>query len=95
METCAERKRRSEDDVKGSQPADDALIPTDFETSPISFTSDLLAGIMLGTTFMKVACGDDNARGYSCCVANLIWHMAKVNAKSEGEAPAATKTIRT
>ena len=30
--------------------------------------------------------------GYSYCVVDLIWHMAKVNAKSEGEAPAAMKS---
>ena len=71
------------------------MVSTDIETSPISFTFDPMAGIMMGTTFMKVVCGDDNVWGYSCCVVDLIWHMAKVNAKSEGEAPAATKTIRT
>ena len=34
---------------------------------------------------MKVACRVDNAWGYSCCVVDLIWHVAKVNAKSERE----------
>ena len=33
----------------------------------------------------------DNAWGYSCRVVDLLWHMAKVDAKSEGEAPTAMK----
>ena len=71
------------------------MVSTDFETSPISFTFDPTARIMLGTTFVKAVQGDDNVSGYFCRVVDLIWHMAKAKAKSEGEAPAATKTIRT
>ena len=50
---------------------------------------------MLGTTFVKVVCGDDTMWGYSCRVVDQIRHMAKEDAKAEDEAPAATKRIRT
>ena len=71
------------------------MVSTDFETNPISFTFDPKAGIMLGTTFVKVVCWDDNVWGYSCRVVDLIRHMVKEDAKAEGEAPAAIKRIRT
>ena len=60
------------------------MAPTDFKTNPISFTFYPIAGIMLGTTFVKVVC-----RGDSCRVVDLFRHMAKVDAKSEGESLAA------
>ena len=59
------------------------MVSTDFETSPISFTFDPMAGIMVGTTFMKVVCGNANVWGYSCCVVDLIWHMAEAKIDQE------------
>ena len=41
------------------------MFSTNFETNHISFTFDPKAGIMLGTTFVKVACWGDNVWGYS------------------------------
>ena len=46
---------------------------------------------MLDTTFVKVVCWDSNEWDCSCRVVDLIWHMAKEDAKAEGEAPAASK----
>ena len=62
------------------------MVPNDFETNPISFTFDPNAGIMMGTTFVKVVCRDD-----SCRVVDLFGHMAKVDAKPEGELLAAAE----
>merc|ERR1719454_1696229 len=73
-EICAEIKRRSEGDMKGS------LGSTDFETCTISSTFDSKAGIMLDETFVKVVAWYDNEWGYSCRVVDLIKHMAKVDA---------------
>ena len=41
------------------------MVSTDFETNHISFTFDPKAVIMLGTTFVKVVCWDNNMRSYS------------------------------
>ena len=40
--------------------ADEALVSTDFETNPTSFTLDSMAGIMLVPTLVKVVCWHDN-----------------------------------
>ena len=40
---------------------------------------------------MKVVCGYDNMWGHSCRIVDPIRHMAKRDAKAEGEAPAATE----
>ena len=50
---------------------------------------DPKAGIMLDTTFVKAVCWDNNKWDYSCRIVDLIWHMAKEDAKAEGDAPAA------
>jgi glyceraldehyde 3-phosphate dehydrogenase len=79
-EICAEVKRRSEGDMKGFLGyCDEALVSTDFETSPISSTFDSKAGIMLDPTFVKLVAWYDNEWGYSCRVVDLIKHMAKVD----------------
>merc|ERR1712113_465415 len=66
-EICAEIKRRSEGDMKGFLGyTDEALVSTDFETSPISSTFDAKAGIMLDPTFVKLVAWHDNEWGYSC-----------------------------
>merc|ERR1712056_174699 len=79
-EICAEIKRRSEGDMKGFLGyTDEALVSTDFETSPISSTFDAKAGIMLDPTFVKLVAWYDNEWGYSCRVVDLIKHMAKVD----------------
>ena len=66
--------------------AEEALAPTDFETNPISFTFEHTTGIRLGTTFVKIVCRDA-----SCRVVDLFGHMAKVDAKPEGELLAAAE----
>merc|ERR1712093_602912 len=77
-EICAEMKKRSETDMKGFLGyTDEALVSTDFETSPISCTFDAKAGIMLDPTFVKCVMWYDNEWGYSCRVVDLIKHMAK------------------
>merc|ERR1711972_159823 len=82
-EICAEIKRRSEGDMKGFLGyTDEALVSTDFETSPISSTFDAKAGIMLDPTFVKLVAWYDNEWGYSCRVVDLIKHMAKVDVAS-------------
>ena len=48
---------------------------------------------MLDTTFVKVVCWDNNEWDYSRRIVDLIWHMAKEDAKAEGEAPAAAKGL--
>ena len=79
-EICAEIKRRSEGDMKGFLGyCDEAVVSTDFETSPISSTFDAKAGIMLDPTFVKLVAWYDNEWGYSCRVVDLIKHMAKVD----------------
>ena len=50
---------------------------------------DPKAGIKLDTTFLKAVRWDNNEWDYSCRIVNLIWHMAKEDAKAESEAPAA------
>jgi glyceraldehyde 3-phosphate dehydrogenase len=83
-EICAEIKRRSEGDMKGFLGyTDEALVSTDFETSPISSTFDAKAGIMLDPTFVKLVAWYDNEWGYSCRVVDLIKHMAKMDAKAK------------
>ena len=52
-----------------------------------------MAGITMGTAVMKVVHRDDNVWDYSCCIVDLIWHMAQAKAKPEGEAPAAATEI--
>ncbi len=37
---------------------------------------------MLDTTFVKVVCWDSNEWDCSCRVVDLIWHMAKEDAKN-------------
>ena len=61
------------------------MVSTDFETNPISFTFAPKAGIMLDTTFVKVACWYANEWDYSCRVVDLTRHMTKEDAKAEGE----------
>ena len=39
---------------------------------------------MLDTTFVKVVCWDSNEWDGCCRVVDLIWHMAKEDAKAEG-----------
>ena len=48
---------------------------------------------MLDTTFVKVARWDNNEWDYSSHILDLIGHMAKEDAKAEGEAPAAAKGL--
>merc|ERR1711957_546391 len=89
-EICAEMKRRAEGDMKGFLGyTEEAVVSSDFETSPISCTFDAKAGIMLDPTFVKVVCWYDNEWGYSCRVVDLIKHMARVDGELGAPAAAA------
>jgi pyruvate kinase len=94
-EICAEIKRRSQGDMKGFLGyTDEALVSTDFETSPISSTFDAKAGIMLDPTFVKLVAWYDNEWGYSCRVVDLIKHMAKIDAKADGGSHGSTEAFQ-
>ena len=46
---------------------------------------------MLDTTFVKVVCWDSNGWDCACRIVDLIWHMAREDAKAEGGTPAAAR----
>lgn len=79
-EICAEIKRRSETDLKGILGfTDEALVSSDFISSPISSIFDSKAGIMLNPRFVKLVAWYDNEYGYSNRVVDLMVHMAKTD----------------
>ena len=45
----------------------------------------------LDTTLVMVVCRDNKDLDYVCRIVDLFWHMAKKDAKAEGEASAAAK----
>lgn len=72
-EICAEIKRRSETDLKGILGfTDEALVSSDFISSPISSIFDSKAGIMLNPRFVKLVAWYDNEYGYSNRVVDLM-----------------------
>ena len=52
------------------------------------------ASIILDTTFVKVECWYANERDHSCRGVDLTRHMAKEDAKAEGEHQQQLKRIR-
>jgi len=77
---CAAVKASSEGDMKGVLGyTEDAVVSSDFVSSPLSSCFDAKAGIALTDNFVKVVSWYDNECGYSNRVLDLITHMDRTN----------------
>jgi glyceraldehyde 3-phosphate dehydrogenase len=75
-------KAASENELKGILGyTEDAVVSTDFITDPRTSIFDAGAGIALNPNFVKLVAWYDNEWGYSNKIADLITHMAKVDAE--------------
>lgn len=73
-------KSHAEGKLKGVMGyTDDAVVSTDFITDTHSSIYDAKAGILLSPKFVKLLAWYDNEYGYSARVADLLFHIAKVD----------------
>ena len=79
-EICKKMKEASETNLKGILGyTTDEVVSQDFLHCSNSSTFDAKAGIALNPRFVKVVSWYDNEWGYSCRMADLAYHMAKVD----------------
>ena len=77
---CAKIKEASETSMKGILGyTEDEVVSSDFIHCPLSSIFDAKAGISLNPRFVKVISWYDNAWGYSNRIADMTYHMAKVD----------------
>lgn len=75
-EICDAVKSYSEGEMKGILGyTDEAVVSSDFVSSPLSSCFDAKAGIALTDNFVKVVSWYDNECGYSNRVLDLVTHM--------------------
>lgn len=76
-EICSAMKKAAETNLKGVLAyCDEAVVSTDFISSPYSSIFDKLAGIALNKRFYKLVAWYDNEMGYSHRMIDLINYMA-------------------
>lgn len=81
-EICKAMKNASENELKGILGyTEDMVVSSDFIGDARTSIFDAKAGIPLNDNFIKVISWYDNEWGYSNKVADLITHMAKIDAK--------------
>jgi glyceraldehyde 3-phosphate dehydrogenase len=77
---CKKMKEASETHMKGILGyTDEEVVSTDFLHCPLSSIFDAHAGISLNPRFVKVVSWYDNEWGYSNRMADIAYHMAKVD----------------
>lgn len=79
-EICKKIKEASETHMKGILGyTEDEVVSSDFNGNPLSSIFDAKAGIALNPRFVKVVSWYDNEQGYSSRLADLSYHIAKVD----------------
>jgi len=79
-EICKKMREASENQMKGVLGyTEDEVVSSDFLTCSLSSIFDAKAGIALSPRFVKVISWYDNEWGYSCRMADLTYHAAKVD----------------